>query len=159
MSTMRVPLTVAVVVACACSGCRSGPPGPKPSVNATVDSHLAIYYDVIPERGSEVVVVARCRSCEEFNKTRHGSWNHHWFVVGFDVIDVEQGTWSESTVSFICFDAWPTPESGIMLGKAAWPYRPGVKMRLWLDTKRSPARVVGQQLLFDPFRTSASHPH
>lgn len=159
MVMVHFRLIVTAMTACACSGCGFAPPWPRPSVNAAVDSYLAIYHDVIPEKGSEVVVVTRCRSCEEFNKTRHGNWDYHWFVVGFDVIDVEQGTWSESTVSFICFDAWPTLESGILLRKAIWPYRPGVEIRLWLDTKRSPARIVGQQLLSDPLRTSASQPH
>lgn len=151
-----VSCTFAVLL-CGCSGSERQPPSPAPPVNAAVDSYAAIYRDFRPTADNSAdVVVGRCASSKEFAKKRKGNWEDHWFVVRIDILSVEEGTWPEPEVSFICADSWPTPESGIMLGKAAWPYRAGVRMRFWLDTKSSPARIVGQETLFDPFAASST---
>jgi hypothetical protein len=158
MSAVRVRFAMLIIAACGCSGCSQRPPWPEPPANAAVDSYVAIYRDFAPPEGFDAVIVARCRSSEQFGLTRSGNWNHYWYVVTSDVTGVEQGTWPEPTLSFICFDAWPTLESGIMISKAIWPYRPDVRMRFWLDARRSPARIVGQQVLFDPGTAGTSRP-
>jgi len=151
-----VSCTIAAIL-CGCSRSNRQPPSPVPSVNAAVDSYAAVYRHFRPTAdNSAVVVVGRCGSSKGFAKKRKGNWEDHWFVIRFDVLRVEKSTWSAPEVSFICADSWPTPESGIMLKKAAWPYRAGVRMRFWLDTKSSPARIVGQETLFDPFAASST---
>jgi hypothetical protein len=76
-----------------------------------------------------------------------GDWNQHWQLAKFDVMAVEEGTWDDSGLSFICMIKWPTPESGIMVSMPPWPYQPGVEMRFWLETRQEPARIVGQETL------------
>jgi hypothetical protein len=56
---------------------------------------------------------------------------------------------------FVARDRWPTPESGIMVKKAPWPYRPGLVYAFAIDTTQNPPVIVGQEQrsLVDPSRT------
>ena len=145
-------LPLLLLVQFALLGCRSStqpsaptPPAPAPVVNARLDKHVPLYSRT--GKTGDACLLARCRSCDEFGKRTKGDWIHTWVVARFDVLNVEQGTWPETNLSFICYDAWPTPESGIMLKKALWPYRPDTTIRFWIDTTVQPPTIVDQQLI------------
>ena len=123
------------------SGC--GVPRPPLPVNAVLPDDAAVYDDQ-PLDG-DTVVVARCRECAEFAKRVKGDWEDHWLLVTADVLKVERGSWGEPVLRFVVIESWPTPESGIRLKKAAWPYRAGAVFAFALDTTVRPARIVGQQ--------------
>ena len=149
--------SAALVVA---AGCRSNkvpqPPRPWPEVNACVPDQLPLVFD--QEGEGDTRVLARCRSCDNFWRKTRGDWEYTWMVARFDVLDVERGAWAASTLSFICWDSWPTPESGIMLGKPVWPYRRDNRLAFELDTSGQPARIVGQTLVYDPYMAPATQP-
>jgi hypothetical protein len=130
------------------SGCRASgpprPPGTPPPVNAAVPDDVALYVDHATE--SDVRVVARCRGSETFWTATRGDWEYTWAVVRCDVVAVERGHWADPTLTFVCVDAWPTPESGLLVCKAPWPYRASAVLAFDLDTRQRPALVVGQVL-------------
>lgn len=144
----------------AAAGCHSsGPPRPwgaLPAVNAALRDHVPVYVDRAAD--GDARVVARCRGCEEFWKTRRGDWEYTWVVARFDVLTVERGSWPDPTLSFVCWDAWPTIESGIMVYKHPWPYRKDVTLAFDLDTTQHPARVIGQVVRYDPLVAPITRP-
>jgi hypothetical protein len=91
----------------------------------------------------DTVVIARCRGADEYAKTSEGKeWNYHWYLVSMDVLAVERGTWIEKQVNFVYPDEWPTPESGIMIDKAVFPFGKGYIFALTLMTPAQPSTVV-----------------
>lgn len=91
----------------------------------------------------DAVVIARCRGADEYAKTSAGrDWNHHWYLVSMDVLAIERGTWIEKELNFVYPDAWPTPESGIMIDKDVFPFAKGYTFALTLKTDAEPATVV-----------------
>jgi hypothetical protein len=112
-----------------------------------LEGYVPLYGAIKADTAADIVVVARCVSSKQFAQQRHGDWNHFWYVVTFEVLTVEKAKWDHPNLSFVCMDAWPTPESGIMVNKAPWPYPVGVRMRFWLDGTKIPARVLGQERL------------
>jgi len=143
-------LAIGMLLAAAGSGCHGSgprPPGPVPQANAMVDSYSAIFVDRPGGAAADVILTARCVSCDEFGRRRAGDWNQHWQFAKFNVIAVEKGNWDEPDLSFVCMIKWPTPESGIMVSMPPWPYQPGVEMRFWLDSAETPARVLGQETI------------
>lgn len=136
------------------AGCRSSgppyPPRPWPTVNAALPDHWPWYFDRVA--AGDTRVVASLRGCDEFWKRTRGDWQYSWIVARFEVVTVEQGSWPNPTLVFVCWDSWPTLESGIKVHKPLWPYRQGVILAFDLDTKQQPARVVGQVVRHDPDR-------
>ncbi|MBN2445466.1 MAG: hypothetical protein JXO22_01975 [Phycisphaerae bacterium] len=164
---MRRRLCLTVVLAslgvAVLAGCRaSGPPRPTPAVNATIGEFVSIIAwreatdnGLVPSGDARVHV--RCRPYREFGqRKRDKDWIEHWYVVIFDVVEVLRGTWPEDTVSFIVVDAWPTPESGIMVDKV-WLYQPGTEFLFELRTDTRPATIVGQAML-PPVSTQSAVP-
>ena len=98
-----------------------------------------------PFKEAEAVVVARCTKVRQYATIRRGQWDFLWYVVAFDVIGVERGTWPHPRVVFCCYDAWPTPESGIEVKKVRFPFVvvEGRVLALALEPRGVPPRVVG----------------
>jgi hypothetical protein len=152
-------LVIGVLTAAMCCGCptssqtssQSKPqaqrPTSLPATNAVLGSTGLLLGDRKGDASAGVVLTARCVSDAQYGKERQGKWDRIRHVVTFEVIKVEKGNWNKPTVSFICVDSWPTPESGIIVEKAPWPYVPGTTMRLWLDAGKTPAILVGQEKL------------
>ena len=111
-----------------------------------------------PDAVGDTRVVARCCGCENFWQKTRGNWEYTWMVVRFDVEAVERGTWPDATLSFICWDSWPTPESGIMVDKLPWPYCKDARFAFDLDTSQKPPLVVKQKTLFDPRHSPETQP-
>jgi len=158
---MAALLTAALAGGClVAAGCHasgpSRPPGALPAVNAALPDHVPLYDDGAVE--GDTRVVARSRGCEEFWKKRRGDWEYTWLVARFDVLTVERGSWPDPTLSFVCWDAGPTLESGILLYTRPWPYRKGVTLAFDLDTTQHPARVIGQVVRHDPFAAPTTQP-
>jgi hypothetical protein len=156
---VTVLLTIATTGGClAASGCRSSgpprPPGRLPAINVVIPDDRPWYFDRAADAPTRVV--ARCRGCEYFWKKTRGNWEYTWAVVRFDVLSVEHGSWPDATLAFVCWESWPTPESGIMINRPPSPYRKDATLVFDLDTMQNPARVVGQVVRYDPFRTPAT---
>jgi hypothetical protein len=131
-------LLTAAVVGCdpQGTGFPATPPTPPKAYNAIWQG---------PDRtdSGDAVVIARCRGADEYAKTAAGKdWNYHWYWVPMDVLAVERGTWIDKEVNFVYPDAWPTPESGIMINKQSFPFTKGYVFALTLKTTTQPATVV-----------------
>lgn len=137
------------------SGCSGGPPPapvtPDQPINAALPDHLAIYGGTLDNArlpNHDTLVVARFRLSTKYATTRKSTnWNYHWLLITYDVVKVEKGNWPFKTVRFIVQYTWPTPESGIKLKCAHFPYgkRVGAVLAFALDTSTSPAKIVAQQ--------------
>lgn len=144
MTLVRFSLCVlltGVFVGCGSHGLRrpSVPPVPPTPLKAC----NAIWPKPEQAEHGDTVVIARCRGANEYAKTSAGKdWNYHWYLVSLDVLAVERGAWIEKEVNFVYSDAWPTPESGIMIDKAVFPFAKGHIIALTLMTRAKPATVV-----------------
>lgn len=140
-------------------GCDGGPPPlpaePDPdhptNLNAELPEYQAIYTgasDIASLPHHDTLVVARFRSRTEYATTRKNmNYNYHWYLITYDVAKVEKGNWLFKTIRFIVKYSSPTPESGIRLKVAPFPYskRVGAVLAFALDTSTKPAKIVGQQ--------------
>lgn len=128
--------------------CRTtGPPVPPPPVTAVLSDSMTTYGHA--DRGhrgysGDTRLTARCRSSDTFAKRKRGNWVTEWYVVRFDVVSVDSGTWPDAELSFTCSTRLPTPESGIMVNFLPWPYLPGKVWIFELDTRPHPALIVTQ---------------
>jgi len=134
------------------SGCEEPPAGPPPAppplpAGKTVNAVFPPGKSYMPfqSESGDAVVVAKCRSVEEYAKNLRGNWEDHWYLVEWDVMIVEQGQWPTKVVAFV-FDApWPTPGSGIMLKMAPFPYVTGRVFAFSLKTTEAPPLIVAME--------------
>ena len=133
-------------------GCRIPPP--PQAVNALLPDNVPIYsVGLKTSERVDVEMVGRCRSVKKYTETVRGDWVKYWYQVVFEVVEVTAGQWDDPNVVFVCYDAWPTPESGIMVSRAMFPYRIGWVLVLWLDASQKPPLIVGHE------RRSVVPPH
>jgi len=141
MTSIRFPLFALLITAVIGCGTHRlelppSPPTPPKTCNAIWSKSDQV------EHG-DTVVIARCRGADEYAITSaRKHWNHHWHLVPMDVLAIERGTWIEREVNFVYPDAWPTPESGIILDKGVFPFAKGYVFALTLNTSKTPATVV-----------------
>lgn len=144
MTLIRLSLCIlltAAVVGCALH--RRGGPSSPPVPPTPPKACNAIWQKPDQADHGDVVVIARCRGAEEYAKTAAGKdWNHHWYLVSMNVLAIERGTWIETEVNFVYADAWPTPESGIMIDKEVFPFAKGYIFALTLKTVATPATLM-----------------
>lgn len=123
-------------------------PAGAPIVNCVTPHHAipaSLRYSALsnsPFKEAEAVVVARCAEVRQYTKIRRGEWDFWWYVVAFDVMRVERGVWPHPRVVFCCYDEWPTPESGIKVKKAPFPFCKGRVLALALEPRGVPPQVV-----------------
>jgi hypothetical protein len=100
-----------------------------------------------PLKEAETVVVARCTEIRPYAKVRRGQWDFLWYIVTFNVIDVERGAWPQPRVVFCYYGTCPTPESGIkiLLKTAPFPFVEGRVLALAIQAQADPPLVVGQE--------------
>lgn len=146
------------------------PPAPPERTNV----HLP---DYTPHCGNtagrgDTIVVGQCITSRIYATTRQGDWQDHWHLVRVWMIAVETGKWDKPMgedpnadpghtpmpygLVFIARDRWPTSESGIMIDKGRWTYRPGLVYAFDIDTTQNPPVIVGQEQrsLVDPSKAS-----
>jgi len=134
-------LLTAAVVGCGSHGLGgpSAPSAPPKSAKAC----NAIWPKSEQADHGDAVVIARCRGADEYAQTSAGKdWNYHWYLVSMDVLAVERGEWIDKEVNFVYPDAWPTPESGIKLKKAVFPFAKGYVFALTLMTNAKPVTIA-----------------
>jgi len=127
-------------------GAWKGDPPPLPADASKVNCVPAGYgipSELFEEAGT--VVVARCTEVRQYATVRRGNWDFTWVLVACDVIGVERGTWPHPRVVFRCYDTWPTPESGIMVKKAPFPFAEGRVVALALKPEADPPQVVAEE--------------
>ncbi len=133
-------LTVAAV---GCGPHRTGIPSDPPEPPTPPKACSAVWHGLDRMESGDTVVIARCSGADEYSTTSASKdWNYHWYLVSMDVLMVEKGTWTEKEVNFVYPDEWPTPESGIRLKKAVFPFAKGHIVALTLRTSAKPAAVV-----------------
>ncbi|MBP7274825.1 MAG: hypothetical protein KBA51_01320 [Kiritimatiellae bacterium] len=147
MARIRLSLCALLTAAAIGGGSlRAGRPSALPAPAAHDKVCNAVWSGPDQADPGDAVVIARCRGADEYAKTSAGKdWNHHWYLVEMDVLAVERGTWTEKEVRFAYPDAWPTPESGIMIDKAVFPFAKGYILALTLKTGATPATVVAYE--------------
>jgi len=151
--TMRTAAIAMTVAAFLVSGCEPGsgqPPKPPKPVNATIEVNTVWPSYMAGDMASgDTVVIARCRGADHYAKTpRRKNWENHWYVVTYDVLAVERGTWTDKELKFVIMDFWPTPESEIrlrMLRRMPSPFGPGLVSAFLLKTVGEPARIVAME--------------
>lgn len=135
-------LLIAIILGCHSPRQTSGEELLPPIPPKTAESCNAIWTESDLYQGNAVLIV-RCRGVEEYGKTSAGkNWNYHWSLISMDVLTVERGTWTKKEVNFVYPDAWPTPESGIMIDKNVFPFAKGYIFALTMETSTKPATVV-----------------
>ncbi len=124
-STTTLLMLVGLLAALA-SGCKEAP-APPGKVNADVSSQPMFVSRAIDRGDTEgdTVILARCRSADEYAQTTEGKWELHWHLVKWNVLAVERGTWSDKEVSFVAAEGRPVPGSGLTLRSAEFPYVSG----------------------------------
>jgi len=148
MRTAAKAMAVLTVLVCGCTrqGDAGPPPAPPKPVNTTIGCETAYGYGENDMSGGDTVVIARCRGADEYAKTlRDKNWEDHWYLVTYDVLAVERGTWAEKELRFVFLDSWPTRESGIMLDKGPFPFAPGCVSAFSLKTVGGPGRIVAME--------------
>ena len=131
----------ALVLLCIFSGCNPAPPR---KVNARLTSPYG-FYVIQSSITPDTVILSQCSEITEFSKKVKGNWQTHWSKVSWKIINVEKGTWNQPELSFVIADTWPTPQSGIMIEKMAFPYNPGRLFRFGLDSSKKLPVIVSQQ--------------
>lgn len=131
-------LLTAAVIGCDQRGIGFAPTPPTPPNVCN-----AIWQRLDQMDSGDAVVIARCRGAYEYAKTAASKdWNYHWHLVPMDVLAVERGTWIDKEVNFVFPDAWPTPESGIMINKDVFPFAKGYVFAFTVKTTTHPATIV-----------------
>ena len=69
----------------------------------------------------------------ELEKIKDGNWYKLLYKITYHDIKVLNGEWEHKELIFLCKDSWPTEESGIVLGKAVWPFRDNIRMVFEID--------------------------
>jgi len=118
-------------------------PADAPIVNCVAPKHRLPYHASFAE--AETVVVARCTEVQQYETVRQGNWDFLWYLMACDVIRVERSQWPHPRVVFCYYGTRPTPESGIKVKKAPFPYVEGRVVALALEPEAEPPRVLGQE--------------
>ncbi len=118
-------------------------PQPPEQVNCAVPEGMVA--PLQPARGGDTVVVASFRQASKYSTTRRGDWDYSWFLVVYEVIRIERGSWIEDELVFATFDRHPTPGSNIMIRRGPWPFRKGTVYAFALDSTQACARIVGTE--------------
>jgi len=84
-----------------------------------------------PERDGELKVTGKFKSDTVISEIVQGNWIRTEHLVTYE-LSAPGDSFPHKELSFTCRDSSPSPESGIMLKKAAWPFREG-SMTFWLD--------------------------
>jgi hypothetical protein len=134
---------LAIIILGVFAGC--GTPRPPHAVNARLPNNSPFLTKQQSATEADIGILAQCKQIKKYAKTVKGDWETHWYFTEWKVIKVTQGEWQSPNVFFIFEDKWPTPESGIVLGKALPRYWEGKIFHFWLDTSRKIPLIVSPQ--------------
>ena len=100
-------------------------PTPPEAVNAYLSKNISIFFDHVPKDGrADIEFLAYVRDMNEYATVRQGNklWEKHWYFIKCEIIKKTVGQWIGKELTFVCYDTWPTPESGILVDKPPFPY-------------------------------------
>ena len=129
-------------------------PAPPEPVNAQLAANIRRCGDTRGE--GDTVIVGRVVSSKEYARTPKGDWARDWAVNRVEMIALEKGHWDRRIdpdspdglgpvgLSFITYEARPT-NPRIYVDGSPWPYQPGLVFAFTLDTRVTPAMIVGRQ--------------
>ena len=145
---LALGITSLLILGCKEEPLAQPPQSPPLPAGKTVNVVLPSGKGYTPFQGEgtdAVIVVAKCRSVEEYAKNVRGGWEDHWYLVEWDVLKVERGQWPATGITFVFDDPWPTRESGIMLDKGPFPYVVGRVFAFSLNTAVKSSAVMGME--------------
>lgn len=143
MFNSRIKGMLAIIIVSVLAGC--GPPRPPQPVNARLPSHSTPLSTQPAVAEADTCILVQCKQIKEYAETIKADWITHWYLTEWEVIKVIQGKWENPNLIFILTDKWPTPESGIMLGKMPLQYREDSVFQFWLDTSKKVPVIVAQE--------------
>jgi hypothetical protein len=91
---------------------------------------------------SDTSVIVKCTDSRYTDRHTKGDWITYECRAEFSVLKVERGTLLATKLFARFQDAWPTPESGIMLSKLPFPFLAGGFYRFDIDTEKHVPLVV-----------------
>lgn len=103
-----------------CTGCSTVTPSVKTNARLK-DNSLYALMDRPQPNDASVQLIARCSSVDKYKTTVKGNWKTYWYFTVWKVMEVTEGKWQPSRLSFIYTDTWPTAGSGITLKKPVLP--------------------------------------
>lgn len=96
----------------------------------------------------DAIVLVSVDSVYEYETRKKGNWITHWYLCKTSVLQVFEGTVSETNLNVRFSDAWPTPESGIILDKNPSVFQNEAVIALWMKTNTRPYEIVFIQKRF-----------
>jgi hypothetical protein len=139
------------LIALLLAGCAIHPPFPK-EVNAVAEGipHSKSLWDpgsqVQRKANPDIIgLLVYTDSVSEFARTRSGKWITYWYLCKFKIMTPVAGDLDENEIAFVCKDAWPTPESGLMIDKVPFPYFKGKIFLFAIKNKNKPYQVLYQE--------------
>ncbi len=120
---------------------------PPQAVNADLPDKTPIYFDKKPQDNADIGLLARIEEVRQYATEVNGDWENHWYFIRCSILQNTLGKYKDKELVFICYDAWPTPESGIKLKKVPFPYLTGRIFHFWLQVKSNLPlpQIVGQE--------------
>ena len=144
MAKLVATLIVSACVGLGVAGCGPpGPPGPPGRINAVLAKNLPVRGESQEDCDkADAVVLAQCTQWQQYAERVRGNWERHWYATSWRV---ERGQWPHTSVDFISYERWPTPESGIVLGVPLPVYYRGALIAFCIDTSQRRPTIVAQE--------------
>jgi hypothetical protein len=108
------------------------PPVPPEPLHAILSNQPCTRLGVTQQY--DAIVLVSVDSVYEYETCKKGNWITHWYLCKTSVLQVFQGAVPETNLNVRFSDAWPTPESGIVLRKDPWVFQNEAVIALWMKT-------------------------
>lgn len=119
---------------------------PPVPVNAFLEGNIPSSYPYSEEK-ADVELLVYIKEIDQYSTEIKGDWMTYRYLVKCDVIEITVGQWADKELRFVCYDRWPTPESGIMLGKLPFSYsvEDVFNFKLQYQPESSLPRIIRQE--------------
>lgn len=146
MRLSTVFVLICLIAACVSaedSAGKSDFPAPPEAVNACLSDNQYLFFDQRPPEGqANIELLVYVKDIQNYTTIVEGDWEKHWYRVSCDIIRKAVGQWEDKELNFVCFDTWPTAESGIKAKKRIpFSYLKGRIFYFWIQ-KKSPLPLI-----------------
>ncbi|OHB51846.1 MAG: hypothetical protein A2Y12_13960 [Planctomycetes bacterium GWF2_42_9] len=119
-------------------------PTPPEKTNACFLNNSFIPFDQTPSKEISIELLVHITDVQHYSVITEGQWEKHWYLIKCEIIESKEN-WEDKELKFICFDKWPTADSGIKIKKGLFPYLEGRYFRFYLEDKQTLPIIIGQQ--------------